>query len=158
MSGPWFYYELNWLLCWLIWRHIYFTLASYGQIWSCGTSPLSQLSFTTRHQHMTSSSPIGWWFGCPTTCGRWGFFWQEPTGYGVHKRVRKVLDIDRYYTVSSLDYLSTSYATSLTCHTRKCSGWYPDPQGSKTVIMNRQGSLYTQVMKLLFLVINYVFV
>lgn len=42
---------------------------------------------------------------------------KQLTGYGVHKRARKVLDIDRYYlmvtetlrcTVCSLNYLSTS--------------------------------------------------
>lgn len=47
---------------------------------------------------------------CPD-CGK------NLTGYGVHKRARKVLDIDRYYlmvtetlrcTVCSLNYLSTS--------------------------------------------------
>lgn len=47
---------------------------------------------------------------CPA-CGK------NLTGYGVHKRARKVLDIDRYYlmvtetlrcTVCSLNYLSTS--------------------------------------------------
>lgn len=47
---------------------------------------------------------------CPT-CGK------QLTGYGVHKRARKVLAIDRYYlmvtetlrcTVCSLNYLSTS--------------------------------------------------
>ncbi|XP_056330446.1 uncharacterized protein LOC130242380 [Danio aesculapii] len=49
-------------------------------------------------------------FSC-STCGK------NLTGYGVHKRARKVLDIDRYYlmltetlrcTVCSLNYLSTS--------------------------------------------------
>lgn len=49
---------------------------------------------------------------CPS-CGK------QLTGYGVHKRARKVIDIDRYYlmvtetlrcTACSLNYLSTSQA------------------------------------------------
>lgn len=47
------------------------------------------------------------------TCGK------QLTGYGVHKRVRKVLDVDRYYlmvtetlrcTVCRLTHLATSQA------------------------------------------------
>ena len=50
----------------------YFRLANYCQIWGCGMSPWSLSLYTTRHQHPTASLPIGWWYECPITCGRWG--------------------------------------------------------------------------------------
>ncbi|XP_038581219.1 uncharacterized protein LOC119907523 [Micropterus salmoides] len=75
---------------------------------SCGMSPLS--FFTHR---LMVWMPYYLWkvkVSCPA-CGK------QLTSYGVHKRARKVLDIDGYYlmvtetlrcTVCSLNYLSTS--------------------------------------------------
>ncbi len=85
-----------------------------------------------RHQHLTGSSPIGWWCGCPTTCKRWGFLsslWQEPD------RLWCPRELGRSWTSTDIIWwwqrhsgalcvcLTICQGTSLTCLTRKCSGW-----------------------------------
>lgn len=116
-----------------------FTLANCGQTWSCGTSPLSQSTpdrFFT-HQLMVWM-PYHLWkvrVSCPA-CGK------QLKGYGVHKRARKVLDIDTTWwwqrhsgALCSLKHLSTSKAVwdQLDLQHQKMFRC-PDPQVSKAIL------------------------
>lgn len=115
-----------------------FRLANYGQIWSCGMSPLFLPLSTTRHRHPTASLHIGWWYGCHITCGRWGCpaqfvesSWQATVSTKGLGRSLTLTGTTWWWqrhwgalcvlwTICQQVRLSV---TSLICRTRSCSGW-----------------------------------